>query len=91
MMTELMKQLTLSVFGLVLGVAVLAANSNPAMADRGKKYWIDGQPRYANEATVIKRKSNAAPTAKAKNEFQNNLDFETEAVWRNLRPTRFSD
>lgn len=91
MMTELMKQLTLSVFGLVLGVAVLAANSNPAMADRGKAYWIDGTPRYSNEATVIKRKSKSAQTAKAKDKFQNNLNFETEAVWRNLRPNWFSD
>lgn len=91
MMTELMKQLTLSVFGLVLGVAVLAANSNPAMADRGKAYWIDGAPRYTNEATVIKRKSKTAQAANTKSKFQNNLDFETEAVWRNLRPNRFTD
>ena len=89
MMTELMKQLTLSVFGLVLGVAVLAANSNPAMADRGKAYWIDGTPYSSNEAKAIKRKSKAAQTANAKGKFQNNLDFETEAVWRNLRPEWF--
>ncbi len=91
MMTEMLKQVSLSIFGLGLGVAVLAANTDPAMADRGKTYWIDGLPRASNEVTVIKRKSKAAQTANAKGKFQNNLDFETEAVWRNLRPNRFTD
>ena len=89
MMTEMLKQLTLSVFGLVLGVAVLAANADTALADRGKTRYIDGPPRYTNDVVVTKRKARTAQTSQQK--FQNNLDFETEAVWRNLRPNRFSD
>ena len=89
MMTEMLKQLTLSVFGLVLGVAVLAANADTALADRGKTRYIDGSQRYTNDVVVTKRKPQTAQTSQQK--FQNNLDFETEAVWRNLRPNRFSD
>lgn len=90
MMTEMLKQLTLSVFGLVLGVAVLAANSNPAVADRGTRV-IDGTPHYGKDATVTKRKAGKAEPPKTKRKFEDTLDFETEAVWRNLRPNRFSD
>ncbi len=89
MMTEMLKQLSLSVFGLVLGVAVLAANTDAALADRGKTRYIDGSQRYTNDVVVTKRKARTAQTSQQK--FQNNLDFETEAVWRNLRPSRFSD
>lgn len=88
MMTEMLKQVSLSVFGLVLGVAVLAANSNAALADRGQTRVVES-PRYSNDATVTKRK--VTPSQARKDRFQNNLDFETEAVWRNLRPNRFSD
>ena len=88
MMTEMMKQVSLSVFGLGLGVAVLAASSDAAMADRNKVRAVDGA-RYSNDVTVTKRKST---TSQARQErFLRNLDTETEAVWRNLRPNRFPD
>ena len=91
MMTEMMKQVSLSIFGLGLGVAVLAANTDPAMADRGKTYWIDGSPRYSNDVRVTKRSAKKVQKRSAQQRFQDNLDLETEAVWRNLRPSRFSD
>ena len=91
MMTEMLKQLTLSVFGLVLGVAVLAANANTALADRGNKRWVEGSPRYSNNVRVTKRSAKKVQKRSSQQRFQDNLDFETEAVWRNLRPSRFSD
>lgn len=91
MMTELLKQLSLSVFGLGLGVAVLAASTDTALADRGKARWIDGPVPYTNDVVVKKRGAKAAPVYRTKRNFVDTLDTETEAVWRNLRPTRFSD
>ncbi|MEM7397633.1 MAG: hypothetical protein AAGF48_01665 [Pseudomonadota bacterium] len=89
MMTEMLKQLSLSVFGLALGVAVLVANTDTAVADRKKGHWVDGSPRYTNEVTVKKRKYRNAQTSEQR--FLNGLNTETEAVWRNLRPNRFSN
>ncbi|MDJ0512833.1 MAG: hypothetical protein QNJ62_05250 [Methyloceanibacter sp.] len=89
MMTEMLKQLSLSVFGLALGVAVLVANTDTALADRNKTYWVDGSKRYTNEVTVKKRKDRRAQTSQQR--FLDGLDTETEAVWRNLRPNRFPD
>jgi len=91
MMTEMLKQLTLSVFGLVLGVAVLAANTDTALADRGNNRWVEGSPRYSNNVRVTKRSAKNLQKRSSQQRFQDNLDFETEAVWRNLRPSRFSD
>jgi len=87
MMTEMLKQLSLSVFGLVLGVAVLAASTDTAVADRYKDRWAEGSPRYTNDVTVTKRKGRKAQTSQQR--FLDGLDTETEAVWRNLRPNRF--
>ena len=88
MMTEMLKQLSLSVFGLVLSVAVLAASSDAAIAERSKVRAVEG-PRYSDNVTVAKRRTT---TSQARQErFLKNLDTETEAVWRNLRPNRFSD
>jgi len=91
MMTEMLKQLTLSFFGLVLGVAVLAANANTALADRGNNRWVEGSPSYSNNVRVTKRSAKKVQKRSSQQRFQDNLDFETEAVWRNLRPSRFSD
>lgn len=91
MITEVLKQLTLSVFGLVLGLAVLAANADPAMADRGKARWIAGSPGYVSDGQTAKRSTAAAQKRVAKRKFDPKLDTETEAVWRNLRPEWFSD
>lgn len=91
MTTEMLKQLSLSVFGLGLGVAVLAASADTAMADRGKARWVDPGPRYTYDAKVTQPKATTTRTPSVSRKFQNNLDFETEAVWRNLRPSRFVD
>lgn len=93
MIAEVLKQLTLSVFGLVLGLAVLAANADPAMADRGKTRWIAGSPGpgYVSEGQTVKRSTAAAQKRVAKRKFDPKLDTETEAVWRNLRPEWFAD
>ena len=91
MTTEMLKQLSLSVFGLVLGVAVLAANAQPAMADRGKARWLDSTPQYAGDAQKAKRNSASSQKRVAKRKFDPKLDTETEAVWRNLRPEWFAD
>ncbi len=90
-MIEILKQLTLSVFGIVLGLAVLATNANPAMADRNKVRWVEGSPRYANEAQAVKRQPATTKRRTAKQKFDPKLDFETEAVWRNMRPEWFDD
>jgi hypothetical protein len=74
----MLKQLTIPVLGLV----VLASATVPAAADRGKPaprnaYTYKAQPQ--NRATNQRRK------------FNPKLDFESEAVWRNLRPEWFVD
>jgi hypothetical protein len=88
MMTEMLKQLSLCVFGLVLGVAVLAASSDTVFADRSKVRAVEG-PRYSNGITVTKRRTTTSQARQDR--FLKNLDTETEAVWRNLRPNRFPD
>lgn len=91
MMTELLKQLTLSVFGLVLGVAVLAANADPALADRGKARWLSNEAQYAAQAQTAKRTKAVTQERVAKRKFDPKLDTETDAVWRNLRPEWFAE
>lgn len=90
-MAEMMKQLTLSVFALVLGVAVLATNAEPALADRYKTRGIESPSPYANKTKTVKRQKAAKKKRTDKRGFQYNLDFETEAVWRNRRPALFID
>ncbi|MEM7192670.1 MAG: hypothetical protein AAF405_07335 [Pseudomonadota bacterium] len=91
MLTEVFKQLSLSVFGLVLGLAVLAANSNPAFADRGKNRIIDNNSHYASGAQLNQKSTKGAQRHRTERKFGATLDFETQAVWRNLRPSWYTN
>ncbi len=78
----MLKQLTIPVLGLV----VLAGATVPAAADRGA-YRIKSAPQYTYE--VVPEKKVAKTQRQQKRKFDPKLDFETEAVWRNLRPEWF--
>ena len=67
-----------------LGFAVLFGAIGPAAAGKLRHhYWIDQYDSpYSDQSTnYAKRRSQSQPNIK--------LDFETEAVWRNLRPEWF--
>lgn len=82
----MLKQLTVP----VLGLAVLAVTAAPAAADRGKTRWIEPAP-HTYEAQPTKKAVTTSQPRKYKKKFDPKLDFETEAVWRNLRPEWFDD
>ena len=70
-----------------LGFAVLFGAIGPAAAGKLRHHWIDQYDApyaysYGDRSTTY---------AKCKSQSQPNieLDFETEAVWRNLRPEWF--
>ncbi len=86
----MLKQLTVTMTGMLLGVAVLAVSTVPATADRGKTRWVEPTPGYAYDVKPQKR-GKAVTQRQKKPSFEETLDFETEAVWRNLRPNRFDD
>ena len=86
-----MKQLSVSMLGFAFGFVVLAATPDPAAADRGKTRWIEPAPGYTYDGKTQKRGAVAIKPRQDKRKFENTLDFETEAVWRNLRPNRFDD
>jgi hypothetical protein len=81
----MLKQLTVP----MLGLAVLAATAVPAAADRGRTRWIEPLPQYTSDAQPPKRAVTTAQPRNSKGKFDPKLDFETEAVWRNLRPEWF--
>lgn len=70
-----------------LGFAVLFGAIGPAAADKGRHYWINKYdspyiyPNTGQSTKYVTRKSQSQPNIR--------LDFETEAVWRNLRPEWF--
>jgi hypothetical protein len=68
-----------------LGFAVLFGAIGPAAASKIRHHWIDqhySPPFYSDQSTNYARcNSQSQPNIK--------LDFETEAVWRNLRPEWF--
>ena len=67
-----------------LGFALLFGATGPASAGKGR-YWVDTYPSpYVDSYTY--RQSKKYGTRRSPN-IQ--LDFETEAVWRNLRPEWF--
>lgn len=74
----------------VLGLAVLAGTAASATADRGKTRVIESQPQYTY-GTQRTQRTTAPKQRQYKKKFEDTLDFETEAVWRNLRPSRFVD
>ena len=81
----MLKQLTVP----MLGLAVLAATAVPAAADRGRTRLIEPLPQYTYDAQPPKRAVTTAQPRNSKGKFNPKLDFETEAVWRNLRPEWF--
>ena len=85
----MLKQLSVSMLGFAFGFVALTATTGPASADRGKTRWIEPAPGYAYEARPQKRV--ATKPRQQKRKFVDTLDFETEAVWRNLRPNRFDN
>jgi len=80
----MLKQLTVP----MLGLAVLAATAVPAAADRGRTRLIEPLPQ-TYDAQPPKRAVTTAQPRNSKGKFNPKLDFETEAVWRNLRPEWF--
>ena len=70
-----------------LGFAVLFGAMGPAAAGKIRHHWIDeyNSPYVYSDnggpSKYVTRKSQSQPNIK--------LDFETEAVWRNLRPEWF--
>ena len=81
----MLKHLTAPLLGLVVLVGAVA----PAAADRGRSYWLKPVPQYPYASQSAKKV--ASPHKSQKKKFNPNLDFETEAVWRNLRPEWFDD
>lgn len=73
----------------VLGFAVLVGAVAPATADRGE-YWVKSGPRYGQPYQAQPQKK-TANQLQQRRKFNPKLDFETEAVWRNLRPEWFAD
>jgi len=67
-----------------LGFVLLFGATGPASAGKGR-YWIDTYPSpYVNDYVG---KSNGYSKRRSQPNIE--LDFETEAVWRNLRPEWF--
>jgi hypothetical protein len=66
-----------------LGFAVVFGAMGPAAASKLRHHWSDEyDAHYGDRSTnYAKRRSQSQPNIK--------LDFETEAVWRNLRPEWF--
>lgn len=73
-----------------IGFAVVFGAIGPAAADKGGKVWV-GKPLYSHTYpyTAKTGQPKSYATTKRKKKFDPNLDFETEAVWRNLRPEWF--
>lgn len=83
----MLKQLTVP----VLGLAVLAATAAPAAAGKGRAYVLVPAPQDTYDAQPTKRAVTTprGTTKRYKHKGPPKLDFETEAVWRNLRPSWF--
>jgi hypothetical protein len=69
-----------------LGFALLFGAIGPASADRGG-FWIHTYPSPYVDDYVGKSNGYAKRNSQSKPNIK--LDFETEAVWRNLRPEWF--
>jgi hypothetical protein len=80
----MLKQLTVP----VLGLAVLAATAIPAAADKGRAYLVTPAPVYVQGQSTSQAVTTSQPK-QYKRKFKPNLDFETKAVWQNLRPEWF--
>jgi hypothetical protein len=75
-----------------LGFAVMFGATGPAAAGNGGSIWVN-KPFYAYTypPTAYTDQSTRTVKSKSKTKFNPKLDFETEAVWRNLRPNWFDD
>jgi hypothetical protein len=71
----------------VLGLVVLVGAVAPAAADRGRSYSVKPTPQYPYARQSAKKAT--GPNKSQQQRFNRSLDFETEAVWRNLRPSLF--
>jgi hypothetical protein len=79
----MIKHLTIPVFGF----AVLVGAAAPAAADHSRSYWVTPRYDYTYQVPPQKKVTNQSQHRK----FNPKLDFETEAVWRNLRPEWFAE
>ena len=70
-----------------LGLAVLFGAIGPAAAGKGGHYWISKYPSPYVYPYSAQSPQYLAPTGKSQPNIR--LDFETESVWRNLRPEWF--
>jgi hypothetical protein len=75
----------------ILGLSAIAVAATPAAADRNRVHRVQPVPDYLYEydARPTQRPVTTAKPRYYKRKFNPNLDFETEAVWRNLRPEWF--
>jgi hypothetical protein len=84
----MLKQLTVP----VLGLAVLAFTTLPAAAEKRGAYVgkvTPGQTYLVEPQTKKKVVTSKSKKSQQTKKFDPKLDFETEAVWRNLRPEWF--
>jgi len=80
----MIKQLTIP----LLGLSVLVGAVAPAAADRNRSNWVS--PGHRSDAYQVQLQKKATDQYQRR-KFNPKLDFETEAVWRNLRPEWFAD
>jgi hypothetical protein len=73
----------------MVGPIVLAGAAAPAAADPHGSYGVHSGPRYGDTYEVQPQKK-ARKQSQQRRKFNPKLDFETEAVWRNLRPEWFA-
>jgi len=76
-----------------LGLAVMFGATGPAAAGKDGYVWVN-KPLYVYTyppAAYSEPYTTRAVKSKSKAKFAPKLDFETEAVWRNLRPEWFDD
>lgn len=83
----MLKQLTVP----LLGLSILAVTATAAAADRNRTRWIEPAPQYTYEVQPKRTVTTSQPRNYKSKKFDPKLDFETEAVWRNLRPEWFDD
>jgi hypothetical protein len=75
-----------------LGLAILFGAIGPAAAGKGSHHWTGKYPSpyvypYSYSYGAQSSPRYMAPTRRSQPNIR--LDLETEAVWRNLRPTWF--
>jgi hypothetical protein len=69
----------------VLGLVVLVGAAAPAAADKGRHHWFVAPYPYADQSPRYATRQKSQQQSQSKY----GLNFETEQVWRNLRPEWF--